>query len=73
MGYYINPETETKEAWLKTHGLLLINSSEWKEIPVEVTLPVCLVDNGGFTAAAISFLENELNYFRLSVDSRSKS
>ena len=59
MGAYINPPNETKEDFLKREGT--------PYIPMDGRspghMPVVLVDNGMFTAAAIAFDENEEEYF----------
>ena len=60
MGYYINPKDSTKERWLATYGELTIfptfDSKSGK-------IPVCLVDNGAFTAAGICYCQEELDAF----------
>ena len=61
MGIYINPKEMKKEQWLEENGLPI--PEEWvSEITSEQFkkdfwpfLPVCLVDNGPFTAAGIGF------------------
>ena len=65
MGYYVNPTTgQSKEAYLAEHG---------RRVPLAefVTfadfdgpeLPVCLVDNGFFTAAAVGYCAGEVEAF----------
>lgn len=65
MGFYINPKDgSSKEDWLKKNGSLLVfgpSEFSWKD-DVEF-LPVCLVDNGPFTAAGIAFNEREFQAF----------
>lgn len=61
MGYYINPPTLTKEAWLKENGKP-IPQPKWSEVPDD-SLPVCLVDNNMFTSAAIAYDEAEFAAF----------
>lgn len=60
MGFYINPQNRTKEVWLEMFGQVT-------ETPVwpapEGTIPVCLVDNGPFTAAGIAYCEQEFYEF----------
>lgn len=59
MGCYINPESMTKEAWLARNG-------RHTPQPCAVTeeyVPVCLVDNGDFTAAAVAYSEDEKRRF----------
>jgi hypothetical protein len=75
MGAYINPRGETKEQWLEREGLELPQdevaamgdkafSGDW--------LPVCLVDNGPFTAACIMFDNRELDVWLRPDDTRPK-
>jgi hypothetical protein len=75
MGYYIDPPGETKEAWLAQHGTPL------RSVPQDVSLfdedgnealPVCLVDNGIFTAAGIVYSNGELQAFTDPFDARPK-
>jgi hypothetical protein len=76
MGSYINPPDQSKEDWLADNG---------REIPAPNPtngladligdaddLPVCLVDNGRFTSAAIVFNDKELFEFTNTPDSRPK-
>jgi hypothetical protein len=71
MGFYINPQSGTKEEWLSKCGRRIIidlfSFEEYKEY-----LPVCLVDNGPFTAAGICYNECELDAFSDPMDSRPK-
>jgi hypothetical protein len=60
MGYYVNLPTETKEAFLASHGTPTSQNIRWEEVP-EGSLPVLLVDNGAFTAAAILYSKKELD------------
>ena len=61
MGYYVNPPQESKEAFLNREGISSPNL-EWKDVP-QGTLPVVLVDNGYFTAAAVAYSQKEYEYF----------
>ena len=61
MGMYINPVGISKEEWLHKNGIAI--SKEDAEITNGV-YPVCLVDNGPFTAAAIAYNEEELYVFK---------
>jgi hypothetical protein len=70
MGCYVNPPNSRKEEWLGDHG-----TSTGSE-PCEITdthLPVCLVHNGAFTAAAVVFSSRELEAMQLPKDRRSKT
>ena len=61
MGAYINPSTMTKEVFLEHFGTPIGGAP-----PVVGTggfLPVCLVNNGAFTAAGIAYSESELRAF----------
>lgn len=70
MGRYINPEQGTKEQWLRNNGIALASAP--LEFDFTEHLPVCLVDNGAFAAAAIATTEDELVYFRSPSDLRPK-
>jgi len=74
MGYYINPPDSTKEAFLERYGTPIspaIAKQIWKEEMIKTHLPICLVDNGQFTAAGIAYSERETDYF-LEPDGRPK-
>ena len=62
MGYYINPPDKSKEEFLVEHGTPvtpeILRNHDYKN-----SLPVVLVDNGPFTAAAIGYDKNETEYF----------
>ena len=60
MGYYINPIGESKESWLKKHGTPIHPDSALSHKFDGKSYPVCLVDNGRFTAAAIAYCPFEL-------------
>lgn len=67
MGYYINPKDQSKEDWLQRHGIPVSRDemdlvNNWKGDGAVV--PVCWVDNGGFTAAGIAYDPNEVKAFR---------
>jgi len=70
MGYYIDPETETKEQFLQRVGRRLPSATA----PVEPEeLLVCLVDNGFFSAAGIMYGPHEIQEFNDPRDFRPKS
>ena len=68
MGYYINPKVGTKEQWLEKYG----NEVDTGSLDDPERVPVCLVDNGLFTAAGICYNHRELNEFSNPNDSRPK-
>lgn len=72
MGRYVNPRGMTKEQWLEENGEALdyIPTSYVKGNDGE--LAVCLVDNGGFTAAAVAVDQRELEAFQHPTDLRPK-
>jgi hypothetical protein len=74
MGFYINPKGQSKEEWLMENGtpvsLNFIIDLEDKDIFDVV--PVCLVDNGPFRAAAIGYCKREIEAFSLPEDHRPK-
>lgn len=53
MGYYINPKVDTKEAFLQNKGILVENV-KWEDVDQKL-IPVCLVNNSTFSAAAICY------------------
>ena len=63
MGFYINPPGTTKEAFLSEHGEMVSHQDIAKLSSVDyiggATLPVCLVKNSVFTAAAIVYGPSE--------------
>lgn len=70
MGAYVNPTSHVdKEAWLA------VNADLVPDVPKSVSeregeLPVCLVDNGLFTAAGIAYSDDELSAFADPADPR---
>jgi len=73
MGLYINPIGETKESWLEREAVEVAGAeaaATWRE-GGEI-LPVCLVDNGAFTAAAVIYSDGEMKTFIDRGDSRKK-
>lgn len=65
MGAYINSRNMTKEDWLVINGVpTTLNSLKYWDDLLQGTLPVCLVDNGHFTAAGIAYCKEELECFK---------
>lgn len=76
MGCYVNPKESSKESWLeanaKKRGVMVFGTEKvpaYSEFPAG-TLPVVLVDNGPFTAAAVAYCEDEYAEFIRLDDSR---
>lgn len=69
MGEYINPHDRTKEEFLVSEGRLIGSP---QEALVGEELPVCLVNNGPFTAAGIAYDAGEIAAFTEPGDSRPK-
>lgn len=63
MGFYINPKDSTKEDWLNANGRRIPASNAMETIKGGTEMPVCLIDNFAFQAAAIGFSEGEVHYF----------
>jgi hypothetical protein len=69
MGCYISPKEETAESFLAREGSVI--SVDQARIASD-ELPVCLVDNGAFSAAGICFDRHELARFSNVADPRPK-
>jgi len=67
MGYYIDPPSMSKEEWLRKHATPTMGPSAITRTHV----PLCHVDNGGFTACAIAFEPYEIERFTRPGDLRS--
>jgi hypothetical protein len=64
MGYYINPKDgSSKEEWLKAHAQEITEDLALQVDTNGDSLPVCLVDNGRFTAAGIGYYPREVEVF----------
>jgi len=64
MGCYINPTNgQTKEQWLAEHSDGPSTTGK-AGIIVNDYYPVCLVDNGAFTAAAVCYNNREIETFK---------
>lgn len=68
MGCYINPTNTSKEAWLGENAIMTDRPGQITETHV----PVCLVNNGFFNAAAVVYSERELQAFTQPADYRPK-
>ena len=63
MGAYINSDKMSKEQWLAENATeVSYGDFTWKDTP-KGGLPVVLVSNGFFTAAAVCYCEGEFNVF----------
>jgi sugar lactone lactonase YvrE len=71
MGVYINPKNQSKEDWLRENCISVSRYTPVFDQTKEI-LPVCLVDNGIFTAAGIAFSEREREAFLDPTDRREK-
>jgi len=72
MGFYVNPKDCSKEEWLKQNAVLVSSDFVYDEVSKLEYYPICLVDNGSFTAAAILYNEEEADRFRRPSDLRPK-
>jgi hypothetical protein len=72
MGRYLNPPTETKEAWLASYAKPIVARPRSVDEHEGYT-PACLVDNGAFTACALAYNQAELEAFDHPTDERPKS
>lgn len=70
MGYYINPPNGPKELWLMDNGRAVKGVPSFDK--TTGYLPVCLVNNGYFTAAGICYSNSELIAFNQPSDTRPK-
>jgi len=61
MGYYVNPQNESKENFLNREGIVAPNSPRitWASVP-KGFLPVVLLHNSRFSSALIAYCEAEL-------------
>ena len=71
MGAYVNPEDMSKEDWLNKNAAEFQAAIPWKDV-VMGYMPIVLVQNQGFTAAAIAFSPEEYSVFTNPDDLRPK-
>lgn len=73
MGVYINPIDCTKEDWLKKNAEHIGDPrSITPTFTKDSGIPICLVDNGIFTAAGVCYDESEFKAFQEPNDPREK-
>lgn len=73
MGLYINPAGETKEDWLTKHARIINQKdAEIMMTKIEEEIPICLVKNQLFSAAAIIYDDREMREFTRTDDHRPK-
>jgi hypothetical protein len=68
MGCYVNPETESKEAFLEREGMQVYDF-RWNDLPNGM-LPVVLLSNYLFTAAGVAYSKREFEAFTAPGDPR---
>jgi hypothetical protein len=61
MGFYLDPTDITKEEWLEKHGRLMPLGTPFSARGLN-EIPIVLLHNPTFTAAAITCDEGEYNY-----------
>ncbi len=66
MGYYVNPERQSKMSWLNDNGRMMGESV--KSPPPPGYHYVCVVNNGAFLAAGIAYDERERQAFAIPDD-----
>lgn len=71
MGCYVNPSNESKEEFLMREGEVLPGAPASIDIK-SGKIPVCLVNNSIFSAAAVAYSEGELHSFADPNDLREK-
>lgn len=72
MGAYVNPPGMSKEKWLAENSIPVEGELNWAKLASQGYLPVVLVNNGPFTAAAIAYSEQEFKVFTDPNDRRPK-
>jgi hypothetical protein len=72
MGMYINPPDMSKEEWLVRHCAATHSFQAFPPPSTTTHLPVCWVNNGAFTAAAVGYSPKEVEVFSNPDDPRPK-
>ncbi len=74
MGFYIKPKDMSKEAFLDKHAMRIDRKLflEFRDFLTHDKLPVCLVQNPQFSAAAIAYSTHEAEAFADPSDYRPK-
>ena len=72
MGLYINPLNQSKEEFLAAHGKLVSVGATLAHVSFSNAIPVILVDNYTFTAAAVGYSAREIAAFFHPEDLRPK-
>lgn len=72
MGVYVNPVNQSKEDWLQENSVYSASEGPDTFDSSPNHLPVCLINNGTFTAAGVACNERELMAFSDPFDSRPK-
>lgn len=71
MGIYINPASESKEAFLLREAETVTTLKDYSDVEPD-KIQVVLVDNGFFTAAGVLYSQNEIQAFTSPTDNRPK-
>lgn len=70
MGFYIDPKDISKEDWLTKNGREIKQSDARMLFIDSQELPVCIADNGGWTAAIICYSSRETDRVISGMDGR---
>jgi len=72
MRCYVNPKNETKEQFLIREGALISQEEARIYVWLITCKPVCWMNNGPFTAAAVCYNKKEFEAFSCTDDDRPK-
>lgn len=72
MGMYVNPPEQSKEAFLAANGTVIGAQALHGLITDPVNVGVCLVDNGIFTAAGVTYDDQMVVAFTRIQDQRQR-